>query len=290
MREWLSGVRVRPIRWLRASMRTPRIVDDLGLLSDINASDDHVLVKVPVERGLSFGAFTVGPGSNHPWSLAARALARDQEDRAGLILRKYYGLVRPESLADWHDLQGEGCPGLFSLPPHAWALMPWISRSVEEHLRKVETAHIAENRLYGLASGVEAGAKAFGPMDESKLNVEMQRLMSLTKSIMARGFKPAAVDGDLGGRFLVANDRWRWLPSAGMHRVPVAAALGVHEFTVRIVSVVRREESSTWPHVRSGLFSERAALALFDRLLEGRPPACVTPWIEWVAGQDWHDD
>ena len=290
MRQWLAGVRARPFRWLRPSVRAPRIVDDPSHVADVNECDDHVLVKVAVERGLSFGAFTIGPGSYHPWSLAARALAQDREDLARLILRQYYGLVRPERLADWHDLKGEGGPGLTSLPPHAWSLMPWISRGVEEHLRKVEAAHFAENQRYGLAAGVEAGAKAFGPMDESKLTVEMQRLGSLTQSIIARGFTPDAADGDLGGRFLVANGRWRWLPTAGMHRVPVAAALGVDEFTFRIISVVRREESSTWPHVRSGLFSEQAALALFDRLLEGRPPACAAPWIAWVAEQDWHGD
>ena len=116
-----------------------------------------------------------------------------------------------------------------------------------------------------------------------------ERILRLARSIAGHGFEPRDADGDLGGRFLVANGRWHWLPTAGMHRVPVAAALRVREFTVRVIFVVKREESSIWPHVRTGLFSERAALLMFDRLLGGRPPACASAWTDWVEGQSWHE-
>ena len=289
----------RPVRslrelFLRTSQKAKRreeglLIEDPRMASYLNPAKEYGLISVPAENGLSFCAFTIGPGSYHPWYLAAREMARERDDRGRLILQKYYELVRPATLIDWHDIPAEDGSGLASLPRHAWSVMPWVARGIDESLLKVESAHIAENRLYGLDAGIEAGAKAFGPMADNKLSVEMQRLSTLTRSIIASGFKPRADDNDLGGRFLVANDRWRWLPTAGMHRIPVAAALGVREFTVRVVSVIRREEVSIWPNVRSGLFSERAALALFDRLLDGRPPACAAAWIEWVGGQDWYD-
>ena len=263
------------------------LIEDPRMVSYLDPSEVFGLINVPVENGLCFNAFTIGTGSYHPWYLAARELARDLDDRARLILQKYYELVCPATLADWHGLPAESCLGLASLPLHAWSVMPWVRRGVDESLRKVEAAHVAENRLYGLDAGVEVGAKAFGPMADSKLSVEIQRLSNLTQSIVADGFKAQSADGDLGGRFLVANGHWRWLPTVGMHRLPVAAALGTRKFTFRVISVVRREDSSIWPHVRSGLFSEQAALALFDRLLDGQPPACASAWIKWVDGQDW---
>ena len=123
---------------------------------------------------------------------------------------------------------------------------------------------------------------------ENRPSLKIQRLSDLTRLIVAHGFKAQAADGDLGGGFLVGSGHRRWLPTVGMPRLPVAAALGIRKFTVRVISVIRREESSTWLLVRSGLFSERAALLLFDRLLEGQPPACASAWIECVEGQDWH--
>ena len=246
------------------------------------------VMSVHVEQGLAFNAFTIGAGSFHPWYLAAQAFANDAEQRARLILEQYYARVRPASVSDWHDLGPNECLGLRLIPTYGWSILPWVAKDPGEIIGRVEATQFLENRTHGLEAGMEAGAKAFGPVTEGKLRVEIQRLAGLTRSISAHGFRYDAPSHTLGGCFLVAGDRWRWLPTEGMHRVPVGAALGVREFKVRVASVVRREESSIWPHVRSGLFTEKAALVLFDRLLDGRPPHCVADWIEWVKVQNLH--
>ena len=267
-----------------------RRVEDPRLITYLDPLGGPCSMEVRADQGLSFNAFTLGPRSMHPWYLAARAFAEGADERARLILEKYYELVRPASLVEWHDLAPEDCPGLADWPRHAWSIMPWKPVDPGEAIRKAEAAQRDENRKYRLDAGMEVGAKAFGPVSEAKLEIELKRIAELAKSISLHGFRYDGQDSDLGGRFLVADGRWRWLPTVGMHRIPVGAALGVREFSIRVISVVRRDEFSLWPHVRSGLFTEQGALQLFDRLFEGRPPKCASGWIDWVNQQAIHED
>jgi hypothetical protein len=259
-----------------------QVVGDPRLCFYLDPMDGYCSVLARMDVGMAFNAFTLGHDSCHPWFLAAQALSRDATDQARQILAAYYRLVRPASLADWHDVPAGDSPELASLPIHGWSVMPWSPREPLEAIRRVERAQLTENRNLGLDAGIEAGAKAFGPMTEGKLRVELLRLEQLVHSIRASGFQTQRKDYDLGGIFLVVGERWRWLGTSGMHRVPVAAALGVPELPLRAIAVVRPEDVAVWPQVRSGLFSKAAALALFDRLFDGRPPACARAWIDWV--------
>ena len=267
-----------------------RRVEDPRLSAYLDPLGGPCSMVVLAGQGLSFNAFTIGPGSRHPWYLAAQACAESADERARLMLEKYYELVRPASVVEWHGLAPEDCPGLAGWPRHAWSIMPWKEGDPGEAIRKAEAAQRDENRKYRLDAGMEVGSKAFGPVGEAKLEVELKRIDELARSISLHGFRYDAQDMDLGGRFLVADGRWRWLPTAGMHRIPVAAALGVREFRMRVVSVVRRDESSLWPQVTSGVFTEQGALQLFDRLFEGRPPQCASAWINWVNRQAGYED
>jgi hypothetical protein len=81
-------------------------------------------------------------------------------------------------------------------------------------------------------------------------------------------------DGDVGGQLIIDEDRWRVLISPGQHRVVAAAVLGLSHVPVRIGSSggafpCRRLDVTSWPQVRRGLFTTRAALAVFDRAFEG---------------------
>jgi hypothetical protein len=268
---------------VRASQQSRRFVDDPRLADYIDPADGAVFMEVPSQRCVVWGAFSIGPDSFHPWCRAVQRLANGRPERARELLAHYYELVRPVSLAAWYDVVAEESPELSALPRHAWSLMPWAFRDAFEAIRGVEKAILEENRQYGLTAGVEAGAKAFGPVTQGKLLVELERLRRVTESICRNGFRTGGDYGDLGGDFLVGNGSWVCLPTMGMHRMPAGAALGVPSFTVRVVSVVRREDSAIWPHVQSGLFSEKTALQLFDRLLERKPPACTAAWLEWLS-------
>jgi alkanesulfonate monooxygenase SsuD/methylene tetrahydromethanopterin reductase-like flavin-dependent oxidoreductase (luciferase family) len=239
-------------------------------------------MHVPCEVGVGFNAFTLGQDSYHPWFLAAQLATVHDSGEVFNFLGNYYSRVQPKTLWDWHDISPKDSPALAGMPVYGWAVLPWSPDDVQALLQKIELAYVKENREYGLKYGVSAGAKAFGPVSDAKLRIEAQRISRLAVSIQNHGLEHQRADYNVRAVFLLSEGKWRWLTAGGMHRIPVAAGLGILQIPVRVVAVVRREEVEIWPQVESGLYSKEAALALFDRLFEGRPPRCAEPWIAWI--------
>ncbi|MNL59036.1 hypothetical protein D3C87_1827260 [compost metagenome] len=104
---------------------------------------------------------------------------------------------------------------------------------------------------------------------------EFRRLTGIYDAIAREGYRRSdAPDGDIKGVVLVGGDGFRVLVTAGHHRASALTALGKDTAPIRIDNpVVRRSEAGAWPNVRSGLFSEAQALAVFDRLFAGAQPA-----------------
>jgi len=238
-------------------------------------------VVVPAQSGRAFNAFALDANSYHPWFLAVSVA--EVGDRAVIrkILKAYYSLVQPKSLHDWLDVPEDACPALAELPVYAWMMLPLSTMNPRQFLKRVEDAHLQENRRYGLNEGVSAGAKAFGPLSEDKLRVEVDRIATLATSIRRRGFQQEQTDV-LKAMFLLSDGEWRWLAVNAMHRVPVAAGLGIDHLPVQVVAVVRRDEVDIWPQVTTGLYDRDTALGVFDRLFEGRAPKCAASWLNWV--------
>ncbi len=257
-------------------------VTDPRLLSYYPAvSGERRTVLVPLRSSRAFNGFALDDNSFHPWFIATSVA--EAGDRAVIreILDAYYTLVQPKSLHEWLDIPEDACPLLAELPVYAWMMLPWTTRSAREIVKGVEDAQLQENRRYGLAEGMSAGAKAFGPVSEGKLDMEVDRIATLAESIRRRGFQQEQTDV-LMATFLLSDGEWRWLAVNAMHRVPVAAGLGVDQLPVQVVAVVRRDEVDIWPQVTKGVYDRDTALAVFDRLFEGRAPKCAAPWLRWV--------
>ncbi len=238
-------------------------------------------VLAPAQSGRAFNAFALDANSFHPWFLAASIAEGGDRAVTRKILKAYYSLVQPKSLHDWLDIPEDACPALAELPIYAWMMLPWSARNPQELVKGVEDAQLRENRRYGLNEGMLAGAKAFGPVSDGKLRVEVDRITTLVASIRRRGFRQEQTDV-LRAMFLLSDGEWRWLAVNAMHRVPVAAGLGVDHLPVEVVAVVRRDEVDIWPQVTAGLYDRDTALGVFDRLFEGRAPKCAAPWLDWV--------
>lgn len=238
-----------------------------------------------VEQGV-LETYRLGRTSVHPYVVAARVAARPEsspEDVAS-IFREYYARVQPASALAWLDLTPTTCPALAHLPPVP-ALLPWSVLSVEEHLSFVERVERSENAVYKLDEGGSAGWKTFGPVSDAKIMVEVERTSALVTSIARHGLDHQRATYTLFATVLVADGRWRWLSRGGTHRAAVACAMGIDPLPMRVGSIIRREEVELWPQVRSGTFERGAALAVFDRLFEGRPPEVANEWSRWVRAK-----
>jgi len=242
-------------------------------------------IIAPVQCARAFNAFTLDSNSFHPWFLAAREGQGGDRASIGRLLASYYSLVQPKSLHDWLDIPADVCSGLAALPVYAWMVLPWTTRNPLDVVQGVEVTQRQENRRYGLNEGMSAGVKAFGPVSDGKLRVEVERIADLVVSIRRHGFRHEHADDALNAVFLVSDGRWRWLAVGGMHRVPVAAGLGITHMPVRAVAVVRRNEVDIWCQVVAGLYDRNTALNVFDRLFEGRAPGCAAAWVDWVKSR-----
>lgn len=234
-----------------------------------------ILIEGSVDHGRGFGSFALSVGGPHPFVRAALAgLASDEPLEAmQQSLASYYRAAQPQNAAERLGLASEDCPRLSSIAPRV-LLLPWHTDTVAQIVawKSQERPAIRE---YGAA--VEPpnslGNKFFGPSSPELVLHEATRLYRTLTSIQEQGYlRNDSLDGDPRCLAMYVGDDWRWVVGKGEHRVAVLAALGWRDIPIRIGRIVRREEVKVWPNVRSGVFSEEAALRVFDNYYYGYSP------------------
>ena len=163
-------------------------------------------------------------------------------------------------------------------PPQAVAL-PWSAEAgldFASRLDRVDRFNRAESRATGAELGVAAGHKHFGPVSDELGQLEYERYAALTEAVATHGYRARVAEGYVGAQVLVAGDvRVGLITGPGLHRAVVAAGLGVDPLAVAVDKrppMIHRSDVASWPGVRVGLFDESDALAVFDRIVAGRPP------------------
>jgi hypothetical protein len=198
---------------------------------------------------------------------------------SGSALEAYYRSWEPTTVSELLGL----CPdaGPVADHPPASAAVPWMADAgvIDPAVRLAYADRWAriESARAGRELELVHGHKMFGPVSDELGELEFGRYAGLGDSIAATGFVPE-MDGEyVGVQILVDGGDWAALTTGpGLHRVVAAAALGVDPLVVAIDKhprVVARADVDRWPGVCCGLYSRRAALALFDRILAGEPPA-----------------
>lgn len=205
-------------------------------------------------------------------------------------LAQYYRHFCPQSVADIYGIEGKSELG--RLPALAAQLLPWHSI---EHLQIMEwiaskRASIEfENRIHGARLGADHGTAVFGPVSPQKGALEFSRLAKIYNNISRNGYKRhAGPDGDIMARILTDGSDWRFWILSGQHRASVLAALDYKTIPIRIINdtpIIRRQEVDCWPQVRSGLYTREQALAVFDRIFDGRLPETAMP-PEWKTAEN----
>jgi hypothetical protein len=230
---------------------------------------EMALADCRILPGLAF-ACVVGRGNPFIETLVDFAAGRG--DYESSPLPRFYRDWRPQSAADVLGL-GDAVPGLAAAPPLGF-VMPWASLTPKQAEARWIGLIEADNREHGAGTDAAAGWKSWGPVSDVVGRLEYRRLIAVFESIRQGGYRRSDEDnGDIKAAVLCRGDAYAALVTAGHHRAAAAAASGMGTVPVRIDNaLVRREDVRHWPNVRSGLYGEAAALALFDRLFEGRQP------------------
>ncbi len=240
------------------------------LLQESRQLYQPTVLEVPLERARS----TLGASfdASHPFVATVHQPAASLEDTP---LFRHFQAFQPTSAAEALGVPPDGLPGFTGLSPLAF-LMPWQAQAPTEIVEMRREWMEEQARRQGLALQARDGFNHFGPASAKKLQLEVDRLVRLQRSIAARGLtRHAGRDGDITGWLLIQEDgTWCVQVISGQHRTAVAAALGHSTLPVRFSHApIKREEVAYWPQVSSGRMTPNAALAIFDRVMQGRCPS-----------------
>lgn len=108
-----------------------------------------------------------------------------------------------------------------------------------------------------------------GPRSKDQIMREINRLTSIYRSIYQTGYKPELnIDGYIRGFYLVKDDSWVFVVTAGAHRLAAMSELGYAWFKARIQpgkpKVLDLNKISELPTVKSGAIKESEILAFYE--------------------------
>jgi hypothetical protein len=267
----------------RAGFRLVRVAPELPI--DLRGvRDPHALLYLGrrqalydgvLEHGRGLGAYPLTLGGEHPFIAATvAALKTDRDNRLHTlveVLAQYYQRWQPVSAAARLGLTARRSPALAATP--AWVdTYPWnpepLARTIAHKLARAPTA------LDGgpVDAHPTQGTKLCGPASPALIRHEAGRLLAVLTAMERDGYQRH--DGPGGDPECIAligpAAPWHWVVGRGHHRAAVAAAFGLESIPIRITNIIDRAHAAVWPNVRSGLFSQDAALRVFDDLLQGR--------------------
>lgn len=261
--------------------RIDEIVDLCNVTNDpvegaYRAGRNPFLLDLPLAhcRILPCTAFPCAPGSNNPFveTLLGYAcgdvLTYEQSPLANL-----YRSWQPKSAAE--ALGVDGPASLTGISPLGFT-MPWSGLDPAQSLGYWQSVIEIDNQEHGARAAAALGWKAWGPVDPLIGALEFRRLTEIYDSIRQNGYcRSNKPNGDIEAFVLSGDGEYRFIVTTGHHRSAALVALGKETATIRLQGsdIVRRIEVETWPNVRTGLYTAAQALAVFDRLFDGRQPS-----------------
>lgn len=161
------------------------------------------------------------------------------------LLHRYYAKFRPSSL--WEALTcipKHELPGDFAGLPD-WPALPWLNHRLTP----------------------EDGNQHFGTFTKSSVASHMIRCCDLYHKLRQEGYLPGDYrDGYIKGYFLKDGRDYRFVVTAGQHRMAVLAVLGYDRFIARIQPgfprVADPAEADHWPQVAAGVYTREQAIRI----------------------------
>ena len=188
-------------------------------------------------------------------------------------LNTYYKINQPSNALEYCGLEEQEAPGLINLEPIKGLKMPWKNGNIKDTGYKgILNAEHNEAKRDGYSNAL--GSKYFGPVNEIKLNYELNRLINTYNSILDEGYlRSNTVDGDITGSFLIKNaNKWVFLVNQGHHRIAALTSLGYNSVPVRITGncseFIRLDEYIYWPQVINKVYNKDGAKKIFNKILQ----------------------
>ncbi|WP_290637943.1 hypothetical protein, partial [Aquisalimonas sp.] len=223
-----------------------------------------IIFDASIARMKSAYGFGFDASAWHPFTRALRAYEQSGWDAAYAFLLRYYEGFQPPTAAEALGATRSDTR-LAEYPALSWVL-PWSFRTPEQEsayrisVMRKETRHWHKTKHHAEFTGF----KEFGPTSTSVLEMELGRLVSLYESIRKTGFKRELADDDVVLQIINDGQSETYLVQAGQHRVAAAAALGLDRVPARVlmfpVPVIRLSDAPMWPQVRTGIYTESAAI------------------------------
>ncbi|MEE2025821.1 methyltransferase domain-containing protein [Alkalimonas mucilaginosa] len=183
-------------------------------------------------------------------------------------LYQYYQSCQPTCFGDlWQQLGYTADIGVLSQMPLdryvSW--LPWFDSS-----DSIEDMQAGQSKA---ALIPDWDSHAFGPQSDAQVLAELKRLRNLVMVISQEGYTPELKpDGYIRGYILKHQQDARFVVTAGQHRLAVMAALGFKSAMIKFQPgyerVIDSSEVQSWPLVKSGVYTEEQALAIFHGVFE----------------------
>jgi len=249
-------------------------------LSYYTNTNRQILINASLDKGRGLEIFSLNNNSYHPFIRAIKyALVSDDYKKAlKEKLSQYYSIVQPRNASEWLGFN-QGELDILDNEPAWLSLLPWENSSLKQKKDGRKECAIYDNKEHDSRLEIEEGWRNFGPVSEKILELEVNRLYSLMVSIEKNGVLRDDKDGgDIGAIVLMKEDNdFRWIVEwGGQHRAAVISAMGYERVPIRVWQVVERKDVNLWPNVQSGLYTEKTALKIFDKIYAGVSISKVT--------------
>lgn len=268
---------------LGRNARPTNLTDDLlthPYLASFQAYSYPYFAKIPVERLIYMGymAFRAGNTRKSPFYQAIKNYECHGYEYAENELRKYYKHIQFDSIEKLLGIGHIENKEFSQLPPFA---MPHLAgaKKPQETLLQLDKMWRKENKFSGLKGGLDLGSAFFGPTQNKKIKIELERLIKVYKSICKDGYKDDFTGVDaVSGYFLVDGDDWRVLIVSGHHRVACLDALNYRPIAVQVLpfgvaGVIDRNNIEYIPLVQNNYLNKTEILRVFDRVFKGAHPS-----------------
>ncbi len=249
----------------------PPIIDDPLKALLLRQTGTRVAFNCPIEFCRNELGFGYGSNEWHPFVATLKQYEQNNNLQYNdSILKHYYESWQPTNAAEAFAGFEQAPKKFLQLPPYCALLVPWKSKTPESLSANMARWRKSDYREHGRSDlqWEKDGLNLFGPVSDELGKFEFTRLKKIYDRLKTEGYDRH--HGDIGVMIVRKGKYYRFLnANGGIHRCAAMAALGFRKFPAQFKAsyfIADTKDATRWPHVLSGLWSEKSALAYVEYL------------------------